>query len=82
MFDLDYIVALNDKVARDALASKRPIKGSNQELVHTLRAFLSIDLLTHDYALALRTCEQILEIAFQVAPKAIEGLTREGGQNA
>jgi hypothetical protein len=82
MFDLDYIVALNNKVARDVLASKRPAKGSNQELVKTLSAFLSIDLLVNDYAQALRTCEEMLEVAFRVAPLAIEGLQRKGEPHA
>jgi hypothetical protein len=89
MFDLDCIVSLNNKWALRDLKRNLPMKGrscrqsrSNQELVKTLHLFLSLDMKTANYDLVLKTCEQMMDVAFEFAPKAIEGLYRKGEHHA
>jgi hypothetical protein len=78
MFDLEYIEALNNKWALRELKTNRPVKGSNQELVKTLHLFMALDMKTANYDLVLRTCEQMLDVAFKFAPQAIEELVKRG----
>jgi hypothetical protein len=80
MFDLEYIVARNDKVALRELKTNRPVKGSNQGLVKTLHLFLTLDMKTANYDLVLRTCEQMMDVAFEFAPQAIEALYKKTGK--
>ena len=78
MFDVEYIEALNNKWALRELKTNRPVKGSNQGLVDTLHLFMTLDMKTANYDLVLRTCEQMLDVAFQFAPQAIEELMKRG----
>ena len=82
MFDLEYIEALNNKWALRELKTNRPVKGSNQGLVKTLHLFLTLDMKTANYDLVLRTCEQMMDVAFEFAPQAIEALYRKGEHHA
>lgn len=76
MFDLEYIKALNNEWALRGLKENRPAKGSNQGLVDTLHLFMALDMKTANYDLVLRTCEQMLDVAFKFAPQAIEELMK------
>lgn len=79
MLDLDTIHFRNqkaaDKAVREAQVKIRMLPHNPKRLVEVLASGLEIDLKVGRYESVMAVCERMMDIAFECATKAIEGIT-------